>query len=446
LSWIDVDYSAFQVVAQYESPARRRNKRGDTVTDATPDVALDGEVKLQRSLGLWLSVLYGLGVTIGAGIYVLIAPAVARAGMQAPLAFILAALVMAPSAASFAELASRMPVSAGEATYVRAGLKSTVLARLVGLLVIATAIISAATVSRGSAGYIQVFVDLPFPFIVAGVVLGLGALTARGIWQSVSFAGVMTLIEIGGLLLIVGLGAAYTPDLFERLPEVWSGVDGAAAWIGIAGAILLAFFAFTGFEGLANIAEEVKQPSRTLPIAIFLTLALVTLLYVLVVWISLVAVPREELARTAAPLSLVYERVTGASPAVITAIAIAATINGIIVFMVMGSRVIYGMAGQGLLPAPLARVNARTRTPLTATAIVVAAVLVLALAFPIEGLAEASSRITLIIFAFVNAALLNLKIDGVAAPAGTFVVPPWVPALGLATSLALLVSEIVLRL
>jgi amino acid transporter len=338
-----------------------------------------------------------------------------------------------------------MPTSAGEAAYVRAGLKSTLLARLVGLLVIATAIISAATVSRGSAGYIQVLVDLPFPLIVTVVVLSLGALTARGIWQSVSFAGVMTLIEISGLLLIVGLGAAHTPHLVERLPESWSELNGAAAWIGIAGAILLAFFAFTGFEGLANIAEEVKQPSRTLPIAIFLTLALVTLLYVLVVWISLVAVPREELAQSTAPLSLVYERVTGASPAVITAIAIAATINGIIVFMVMGSRVIYGMAAQGLLPAPLARVNASTHTPFTATAIVVAAVLMLALAFPIEGLAEASSRITLVIFAFVNAALFKLKIDGVAAPAGTFVVPTWVPVLGLATSLALLVSEVALR-
>ncbi len=415
------------------------------MAEAITEVAVEDEVKLQRSLGLGLSVLYGLGVTIGAGIYVLIAPAVARAGTLAPLAFVLAALVMAPSAASFAEFASRMPTSAGEAAYVRAGLKSTLLARLVGLLVIATAIISAATVSRGSAGYIQVLVGSPFPLIVAVVVLSLGALTARGIWQSVSFAGVMTLIEISGLLLIVGHGAAYTPGLVERLPEAWSGLDSAAAWIGIAGAILLAFFAFTGFEGLANIAEEVKQPARTLPIAIFLTLTVVTLLYVLVVWVSLVAVPREELAQTAAPLSLVYERVTGASPAVITAIAIAATINGIVVFMIMASRVIYGMAAQGLLPARLARVNAHTRTPLTATAIVVAAVLVLALAFPIEGLAEASSRITLIIFAFVNAALLKLKIDRVAGPADAFMAPAWVPALGLATSSALLVSEIVLR-
>ncbi|MFA6140185.1 MAG: amino acid permease [Hyphomicrobium sp.] len=416
------------------------------MTDGTPEEEREGEIKLQRSLGLWLSVLYGLGVTIGAGIYVLIAPAVARAGTHAPLAFILAALVMAPSAASFAELASRMPTSAGEAAYVRAGLKSTLLARLVGLLVIATAIISAATVSRGSAGYIQVFVDVPFPLIVVVVVVSLGGLTARGIWQSVSFAGVMTLIEISGLLLIVGLGAAHTPDLVERLPEAWSGLDDAAAWTGIAGAILLAFFAFTGFEGLANIAEEVKRPARTIPIAIFFTLAFVTLLYVFVVWVSLVTVPAEELAQTAAPLSLVYERVTGASPVLITAIAIAATINGIVVFMVMASRVIYGMAAQRLLPIRLARVNARTRTPLAATAIVVAAVLALALAFPIEGLAEASSRITLIIFAFVNAALLKLKLDGVAGPADAFIAPAWVPALGLAASLILLGSEIAMRL
>lgn len=209
----------------------------------------------------------------------------------------------------------------------------------------------------------------------------------------------MTLIEISGLLLIVGLGAAPTPGLVERLPEAWYELDDAAAWTGIAGAILLAFFAFTGFEGLANIAEEVKRPARTIPIAIFFTLAFVTLLYVLVVWVSLVTVPVEELAQTKAPLSLVYERVTGASPAVITAIAIAATINGIVVFMVMASRVIYGMAAQRLLPEWLARVNARTRTPASATAIVVAAVLAFAWAFPIEGLAEASSRITLIIFA-----------------------------------------------
>jgi len=402
-----------------------------------------GRPRLKRSLGLGLAVLYGLGVTIGAGIYVLIAPAAARAGMHAPFSFVIAALVMAPSAAAFAELGSRMPLSAGEATYVRAGLRSDLLAQIIGLLVVAAAVISAATVSRGSAGYIHVFLDQPLDLIVVGVVLAMGAVTAWGIVESVSFAGVMTVIEVAGLIMIAVVGAVGEPDILRRLPEAWEGLEGATAWTGILSAVLLAFFAFTGFEGLANIAEEVKDPARTLPRAIFLTLVLVTALYVMVVWVALVTVPREELAASTAPLSLVFERATGASPALITAISIVATINGIIVFMVMGSRVIYGMAAQGLLPALLGRVNPRTCTPLQATALVVAITLVLSVAFPIEGLAEATARLSLVIFVFVNAALIKLKLDRVAAPAGTFVVPVWVPVAGLITSLGLLLGGLV---
>jgi basic amino acid/polyamine antiporter, APA family len=398
---------------------------------------------LRRSLGLPLAVLYGLGVTIGAGIYVLIAPTAARAGMHAPLSFILAALVMAPSAAAFAEFGTRLPRAAGEATYVRAGLKSDVLALVVGLLVVIAAVISAAAVSRGSAGYIQVFINLPLEPITIAVVLLMGALTAWGIVESVSFAGVMTLIEVAGLLLIIVSGAMHVPDLTARLPEAWANLDAAATWSGVLSAVLLAFFAFTGFEGLANIAEEVKAPQRNLPRAIFLTLVLVTVLYVTVVWVALVAVPQDELAATSAPLTLVFERITGASPATITAISIVATINGIIVFMVMGSRVLYGLAAQGLLPERLADVNARTRTPLVATALVVGATLVLAIAFPIAGLAETTSRLSLVIFALVNAALLKLKWDGVPAPEGTFIVPFWVPATGVISSLGLLLAELV---
>lgn len=410
--------------------------------DVVTDDRANPQPRLQRSLGLTLSVLYGLGVTIGAGIYVLIAPAVARAGAHAPLSFLLAALVMAPSAAAFAELASRMPRSAGEAAYVRAGLKSDMLARIVGLLVVAIAVISAATVSRGSAGYISVFLDVPSAAIVTTVVLLLGALTAWGIRKSVTFAGAMTVIEAGGLVLIIAIGATYhSPELFERLPEAWHGLGEAKVMSGMFGAVLLAFFAFTGFEGLANLAEEVKEPAKTLPRAIFLTLVIVTVLYMMVVWVALIAVPHTELAASEAPLSLVYQQVTGAPPAAITAIAIAATINGIVVFMVMGSRVLYGMASQRLLPAWLGAVNGRTQTPLVATAIVVALVLALALPFPIEMLAEASSRVTLIVFAFVNAALVRLKLDRVPAPAGCFTVPVWVPAIGFVVSLALLAIE-----
>jgi basic amino acid/polyamine antiporter, APA family len=116
-----------------------------------------------RSLTLTHAVLYGLGVTIGAGIYVLVGIAAGRSGMHAPLAFLAAAIAMAFSAASFAELGTRMPVSASEAAYVKAAFQREWLSLGVGLLVIVTAMVSAATISVGSAGYVSVFIPLPLP-------------------------------------------------------------------------------------------------------------------------------------------------------------------------------------------------------------------------------------------------------------------------------------------
>ncbi len=395
---------------------------------------------LVRSLNLPLAVLFGLGVTIGAGIYVLIGATAGRAGMHAPLSFLLAALVMTPTAASFAEFASRMPVSAGEAAYVRAGFGSERLALLIGLMVVAVGVISAAAIAKGSAGYIREFVDLPTGMIIPVVVLLMGAVAAWGILQSVAIAGLMTLIEVGGLLVIIFAGATTSPDLVTRLPEIWIGLSSFATVTGVLSASLLAFFAFIGFEGLANIAEEVKDPQRTLPKAIFLTLAISTTFYILIVWIALVSVPREELASASAPLSLVFQRVTGATPFSISAIAIVATVNGVIALMVMASRVIYGMADRKMLPPTLARISPRTKTPLNATALIVGAVLVLALAFPLEGLAETTSRLTLIIFAFVNAALVLLKRKAGLIPAGAFAVPIAVPVVGCFLCIALLVG------
>ena len=256
-------------------------------------------------------------------------------------------------------------------------------------------------------------------------------------------AGLMTLIEIGGLLVIIFVGARHSPDVIARMPELWQGLSGIGAFSGVLSAMLLAFFAFIGFEGLANIAEEVKEPERTLPRAIFITLVLSTLLCVAVTWIALVAVPRAELAASRAPLSLVFERVTGASPMAISAISIVATVNGIIAQMVMASRVLYGLAEQDLLPTVLARVHPLTRTPILATAIVMVLVYVLAAVFPLERLAEMTSRLTLIIFAFINAALVQLKRSGRSAPRSAFVVPIGVPATGFCLCVVLLLLELV---
>jgi len=398
--------------------------------------------RLVRSLTLTHAVLYGLGVTIGAGIYVLVGLAAGRSGMHAPLAFMGAALVMAFSAASFAELGTRMPVSAGEAAYVQAAFGLDWLSLGVGLLVVTTAIVSAATISVGSAGYVAVFLPLPAPWIISGVVLAMGVVASLATLQSVTFAGIMTLIEVGGLVLIVVAGLSHGTDVVTRLPEIWPSAGGTTAWLGIAGTALIAVFAFIGFEHLVNIAEEIKEPSRTLPRALFLTLGLTALIYGLVVWIAVTAVPPHELARSSAPLALVFERLTGLPLVTMSAIAIVATLNGVIVHMIMIARVIFGLADQGSLPKALTQLNPVTHTPLLATAFGVSAILVLALTVPLAGLAELTASFTLVIFAVVNLALMRIKGRNEAPPRGAFICPRWVPFAGFVSSVLLLAVDL----
>jgi APA family basic amino acid/polyamine antiporter len=399
---------------------------------------------LKRSLSLLQATLYGLGVTIGAGIYVLIGAAAARAGMHAPIAFVLAAILMALTAASFAELAGRMPVAAGEAAYVRDAFQSDRLALFVGILVIAVAVVSAAAISVGSAGYISVFIPWPEKILIAVVVLAMGAIAGWGIKESVIFAGVMTVIEVGGLLLLILAGVASGPELVTRLPEALPPVGNGAVMAGLMSTVMLAVFAFIGFESLANIAEEVRDPQRTLPRAIFLTLSLSTLLYVLVVWVALVAVPSEELAQSKAPLALVFERLTGASPRTMSLIAVVATLNGIIVQIIMASRVLYGLARQGELPGFFGAVHAATRTPLNATAVTTALVLLFAVLLPLHHLADLTSRITLVVFALVNLSLIRIKASAQPAPPGAYIAPAWMPWAALATCAGLLIVDVVL--
>lgn len=399
-------------------------------------------IRLRRSLTLTNAVLYGLGVTIGAGIYVLIGAAAARAGMSAPLAFAAAALLMGLTGASFAELAGRMPVAAGEAAYVREAFQSDRLGALVGGLVIAIAIVSAAAISVGSAGYLGVLVALPRPVLIVAVVLAMAGIAAWGIKESALFAGTMTIIEVGGLILLIAVGAGGNGDVVTRLPEMVPPLGDVVTVAGVASAALLAVFAFIGFEGIVNIAEEVRDPKRALPRAIFLTLALTTMLYLAVAWVAVVAVPPAELAASPAPLALVFERLTGASPRTMSVIAIVATLNGIIVQIILSSRVLYGLACQGALPAWFREVRAVTRTPLNATVLTAAAVLLLALLLPLERLADLTSRITLVLFALVNLALVRIKRREREVLGSTYVAPRWVPWGGAISCLALLAIDV----
>ncbi|MGE0285471.1 MAG: APC family permease [Bradyrhizobium sp.] len=402
---------------------------------------LDPKPALRRRLGLLLLVLYGTGITIGAGIYVLIGAVAGHAGAYSVWSFILAAAVMALTVGSYAEMATRYPVSAGEAAYVRAAFNSRFLSTTVGLLTVCINVVAASAVALGSAGYIRQFIDLPAPAIILAVVLSLGAVAAWGILESVALAGLFTLVEAGGLIWIIG--SAFHMGLPPPSSFTVPPMD-AATLSGISFASLLAFFAFVGFEGLANIVEEAKAPHRDIPWAMTMTLLLTTVLYVLIAAISVAAVPPGELAASPAPLSLVFRTVTGMNPATFNLIAVVATLNTVLAQMTMASRIIYGMARQGDLPTGLSSVHARTGTPLIATAAVILAVTGLALAFPIEELAEGTSLATLAAFAFVNLSLLRIRMKRIHSAAPHVRVPIWVPAMGILTCVAMFAVALLL--
>jgi APA family basic amino acid/polyamine antiporter len=385
-------------------------------------------------------VLYGVGITIGAGIYVLIGAVAGYAGIYAPWSFVLAALVMAFTVASHAEMSTRIPVSAGETAYVKAAFHSRWFSTLTGLLTVAIGVVSSSAVTLGSAGYIAQFTDLPQTLIVVVIVVALGAVAGWGILESVVLAGLFTLIEVGGLLAIV-VAAIYRDVPFVAALAQTPPFD-ATVLSGIGFASLLAFFAFIGFEDLANVVEEVKVPHRDLPRAMVLTLVIATTLYVAVAAIAVSVVAPEKLAESPAPLSLVFSAVAGISPATISVIAIVATLNTILAQMTMAARVIYGMARQGDLPKIAGHVHPPTATPLFATALIVVLVIVLAIGVSLERLAESTSLATLAVFALVNLALLRLRQRRYHTPGPHERVPIWVPIAGLATCLAMIASAL----
>ncbi len=401
--------------------------------------------ELRRVVTLPLLVFYGLGVTIGAGIYVLIGETVAVAGIFAPTAFLLASLIMAFSAGSFCELSGRFPKSAGEAVYVDAGFGRPFLTLLTGGLIVAAAMVSAAAIAVGGAGYVMTVLPVSQTVILFAVVLSLGFVAAWGIVESVIFAAIFTFIEILGLLAIVLAGLIADPGIVLRVVEVFPPVSDFPALNSVFMASLLAFFAFIGFDDVVNLAEETKNPTRTLPIGIILTIVIATLLYFGVSAVAVLSVPIEDLAASTAPISLIFGKLTNTSPVLITAIAIVATLNGVIILIVMASRVIYGLGREGRLPDALARVHPVTRTPLLATALITIAVLGLALWFPLGVLAERATQAILVVFTLVNAALLQIKRRGDPPPAGVTVVPAAFPVLGLIGCLLMLLGPLIFQ-
>ena len=397
------------------------------------------EQHLKRSLSLPLLTRYGLGSTIVAGIYALLGEVVGGAGSYAPISFLLASILAGFSAFTFAELAARFPRSAGEALYVREAFGSPGLSLVVGLLVVLAGIVSSATIVNGFLGYFGIFIQLPRESVILILVVLLGSLAGWGITQSAFTAAAFTVVEAGGLILVIWVAGDSLGELPERAGELMPPLE-ITVWTGILAGSFLAFFAFIGFEDMVNVAEEVKDVTRAMPRAIILTLGITFLLYMMISVVAVLAVETTELGLSAAPLALLYERGGSASPKIIGLISIVAIVNGALIQMIMAARVLYGLASQRLLPAPLARIHPATRTPLVATVLVTVLVLAFALPLRIGILAEATAAITLTVFALVNLALWRIKRRDT-GPAGLLRFPGWIPVAGFLSSVAFLAAE-----
>lgn len=387
--------------------------------------------QLNRSLSLGLLTLYGLGTTIGAGIFVLIGKVAGAGGFLAPLSFVLAALIAGLSALSFAELSSRFPESAGEAVYVKEGFNSDILALLTGLCVAAAGIISTATIIVGFSGYLADIAAVPRQAAQVGITVFLAAVVIRGIRTSVTLAAVITLIECGLLLVVIGFGA--TPEFGQGAEKLAASTREipAGAWYGVAYGAILAFYAFIGFEDIVNVAEETRDAARVVPRAIVLTLIVTTFLYFAVALVAIAATTPDQLAKSSAPLTLVFERVSGLPGHWVSAVAILSVLNGALIQIIMVSRVFFGLSRRSWLPGILGYVNPKTQTPVSAILICAVIIITLTLTVDLENLAVATSFLTLIIFAVVNAALIRVKQTQGRLPEAAFSVPTIVPVLGI---------------
>jgi amino acid transporter len=390
---------------------------------------------LRRTLGFWVLLFYGLGVIVGAGIYVLVGAVAAKAGMSAPLAFLLAGALAALTGLSYAELVVRVPEASGAAGYIHTASRSALAGQIAGFTVIITTMISASTIASGSAGYIGAFVSLPAWLPAAAFVAIYTGIACMKVEIGATFAALLSVVEIGGLLFATALGLDALGQVDERWRELLP--RDQAGWHALAQGAFLAFFAYTGFETLANMAEETRDVGRTLPRAIIGSIVLSATLYVLVMLTAVMALPLVELSSSAAPLCLLVERAGIACGSGFAVLALVALGNGVIVQLILAARQMYGMAERGLLPAWFGAVHPRSRVPVRATLIGGTITLVLVVSFHFESLANFTSALTLTVFAAVNASLFAIKARE-RVPAVQLRLPAWVPLVGCIASLALL--------
>jgi amino acid transporter len=397
---------------------------------------------LHRSITLPMLLLYGLGTMVGGGFYALVGKVTASAGDQMPLAFVVASVIAGFTAWSFSELAGRYPSSAGESRYVLEAFGRPSWATATGWLVVLTGVVSAATLCNAFGRFAEDLLGISGWVGVVGVVVALAGVAAWGIGESVALAVLITLIEVGGLLAVVIVRREVLWDLPGALPSMLLPPTSLEAGWGVMVGAFLAFYAFVGFEDMVNLAEEVVDIERTMPLAIGGAMLITTLLYVGVGSIAVLAVDAEVLVSAATPMAVLVQADGGSWAVVMTIISMLAGVNGALMQIVMASRVVYGMAARGLAPELLGRVHPSTRTPVVATVVVAVAVWLLATLVDLVSLARATSGVLLAVFTLVNLSLAVIHRRDGPAPSGIVRVPIWAPWVGALLTSGLLLLQL----
>lgn len=401
--------------------------------------------KLRRALGLFETTVAGVGIILGVGIYALIGVAAGIVGNAIWLSFVVGAIVAAFTGLSYAELSTIWPKAGAEYVYTERTF-GRALAFLIGWLIVVGTMFAAATVSLGFARYLTKIVGLPLapeiflPLVATLLIIILSLINFYGIRETAWTAAIMTVIEASGLLLVIAVGLPkFSAVNYFELPTY---ADTAS----ILRAAALLSFAYLGFESVTRFAEETKNPKRTVPTALLLSLAICAVIYILVGLSAVSVINWRKLAASKAPLAEVVFAALGEDVAIVlTLIALFATANTTLLMLVTDTRILYGMASEGVFPEQIARIHPTRKTPWVAAAVVGAFSVVFIWIGEIEFAANATNFTVFVTFAVINLAVIWLRY---AQPNARrpFKVPlnikqfPILPVLGVATCTILMIS------
>ena len=355
---------------------------------------------LRRSLTFWQVTATGVGIVIGAGIYVLVGEAAKDAGNGVWISFGVAALLSALTAMTYAELTSMFPSAGAEYEYGRHAFNEF-FGFIAGWMMVVAYVVAAAAVSIGFAHYLQRFIDIDLRVGAIGLLVVLTVIVTAGVQRSLWLSIALAALQVGGLLLVIASGA---PHIGSR-----SLVEGASATGVLSGAALV-FFAFIGFDDIATLSEETHDAARVMPRALLATLLISGTLYILVGISAVSLVGGDALAASDRPLALVIEDDWGNRAAgIIAGLAIAATINTTLLLLTASSRIMFGMARQGAMPRALAHVGKRGQAPYLAAIVSLVFAALFAAIGNIGLVASVTDFSVYAIFLMMNASVIALR-------------------------------------